>query len=87
MDFLSFAILVLSKIRSEKVPLKCDFIICEEIKTALQYFYLYLKLLLIELPWESTCPRLPMLEEYWAYNGFQFDICSEDLSLDLTNTL
>ena len=44
MDFLSFAILVLSKIRSEKVPLKCDFIICEEIKTALQYFYLYLKL-------------------------------------------
>ena len=35
MDFLSFAILVLSKIRSEKVPLKCDFIICEEIKTAL----------------------------------------------------
>ena len=44
MDFLSFAILVLSKIRSEKVPLKCDFIICEEIKTALQYFYHYLKL-------------------------------------------
>ena len=42
---------MLSKIRSEKVPLKWEFIICKEIKTALQYFYLYVKLLLIELPW------------------------------------
>ena len=57
-DFLSFAIPVLSKIRLEKVPLKCEFIICKEIKTALQYFYLYLKLLLIELPWNPLVEDL-----------------------------
>ena len=63
-DSLTLLFQCYQRLDHKKVPLKCDFIICKEIKTALQYFYLYLKLLLIELPWESTCRRPPMLEEY-----------------------
>ena len=41
-----FKLCYLSTIKDKirKVPLKCDFIICEERKTALHYFYHYLKL-------------------------------------------
>ena len=56
---------MLSKIKSQKVPLKWEFIICEKIKTALHYFYIYIKHLSIELPWESICRRpSPMLEDF-----------------------
>ena len=64
-DFLSFAISVLSKIKPRKVPLKCEFIICEKIKTALHYFYSYIKHLSIELPRESACRRPSLVR-----NGF-----------------
>ena len=64
-DFLSFAISELSKIKSQKIPLKWEFIIYKKIKTALHCFYIYIKHLSIELPWESTCRRpSPMLEDF-----------------------